>query len=310
MTLIKTLLFVRHLTYFQAAVWATFGYLMFSISDSFGKFLLGEGFHKSTILVINSIPSVIVLSVWAINRHGLKRAFHTRYKTLHVMRGLALTGVTFFAFEALSTLTLTAFYGITFSAPFFITLGAAIIFKERVDLKEWLAILIGFSGVIIIVNPDYSDFNIGYIYALLTVICISSAAMIVRKIGRDENPTNFVIFSNIAIILANIIPATQLPVPDIEPIHIAILALYSISIPISIFTVSAVFSRAPAVSAVAPYQYLQIIWGTVIGYLFFAEIPQENSVMGSIVVIGCGLYILHHHSQKRRRDAKNLVKRV
>ena len=134
--------------------------------------------------------------------------------------------------------------------------------------------------------------------------------MIVRKIGRDENPTNFVIFSNIAIILANIIPATQLPVPDIEPIHIAILALYSISIPISIFTVSAVFSRAPAVSAVAPYQYLQIIWGTVIGYLFFAEIPQENSVMGSIVVIGCGLYILHHHSQKRRRDAKNLVKRV
>jgi drug/metabolite transporter (DMT)-like permease len=305
MLFIKSLLFERHLSYLQAALWSTFGYFMFSLSDSFGKWLMSEGFTKSFILVANSIPALVIFTILAVKRHGFKRAYHTRYPQLHLLRCVALIAITFFIFEALKLLPLTEFYGLSFSVPFIVTLGALIFFKERVDIKEWAAIIVGFGGVIVIINPEYSTFNMGHIYAICGVLCIAGATLIVRKIGRDEDPYLYVIFGNIGIILANLIPAFNSALPDIITAeHIIAFTVYSFTIPTAIFVMSTVFARAPTISAVAPYQYLQIIWGTIIGFLVFSEIPKINVVLGSIVVIACGLFILNHHAQQRKIKPK------
>lgn len=305
MNIFKSLLLERHLTYFQSALWATFAFLMFSISDSFAKWLVSEGYDKSLVLVTTSVPSAIALSLLMVHRHGLKRAYHTKYKKLHLARCVAMIGVTFAMFEALKFLPLADYYGIVFSSPFFVTLGALILFKERIDLKEWLTIIIGFIGVVIVINPDYSNFNIGYIFALAAAMCGSTAALIVRKIGREEDPYLFVIFANIAIIIANIVPSITHTLPEtITMQHIIVFAIYCITIPLAILVISAVYSRAPSVSAVAPYQYSQMIWGGLIGYLVFSDVPTLNLVIGGSIVILCGLYTLQHHAQKRRCEAK------
>lgn len=297
--MLRDLLMTRHLTYFQAAFYGSFAYFMFSISDVMGKFLMAEGYDKSIILVLNSVPSLIALTLLMIKRHGIKNALHTRYPTYHVGRCIALIGVTFFVFEAIDKLPLTDFYGITFSTPFFITIGAFFIFKEKTNLVEWLAIIIGFIGVLIVVNPDFNNFNMGYAYAIASVICITFAALVIRKIGRDEDPYLFVIFSNIGIILANIIPAIETAMPDIITMwHIVIFTIYSFTIPTAILTMSAVFARAPSITAVAPFQYLQIVWGVLFGYIIFNDVPQMNTIIGSLIVIGCGLFVLFHHKRK------------
>jgi drug/metabolite transporter (DMT)-like permease len=297
--MLRALLLERHLTHTQSAFYATFGYLMFSISDAIGKWLLSEGFERPTILVLNSLPSLIFLTLFMIKRHGIKNALRTRYTKLHILRGLALISITYFMFNAVNLLPLTDFYGVVFSTPFFVAIGAWIIFKEKSGFVEILAILIGFIGVLIVIQPDYNHFNIGYAFGLGAVLSVTAASLLVRRIGRDEDPYLFVIFGNIAIIAANIIPALNAPTPEFTLLHIAIFTLYAFTIPLAVLTMSAVFARAPTVAAVVPYQYLQILWGAILGYLLFNDIPKIDTLIGSAIVIACGLYILFHHKRQR-----------
>ena len=263
-----------------------------------------EGFTQNQILCTTTLPSIIILSLFMIRRYGSpERAFYTQYKRLHIVRGLALIGITFFSFKAISNLPLADFYGVAFSSPFLVTLGAFLIFRERVHWSEWAAILIGFSGVIVVAQPDYNSFNFGYLYAFGAALCVAAAGLLVRRIGRAENPYLFVIFGSGAIFIANIIPAVQGTLPEaINLKHILVFMLYAITVPHAILIMSATFARAHSISLVAPFQYLQIVWGSVLGYFVFHDIPQHNTVIGSVIVISCGLYILLHHKRKARKD--------
>jgi len=265
---------------------------------------MAEGYDRSFILVINSIPATVILTAFMIKRHGIKNAYHTQFKKLHILRGLALIGITFFGLKALTLLPLTDFYGIVFSTPFVTTLGAYIFFKEKITMTEFACIAIGFGGVLFIAQPDYDHFNIGYLYAFGAVLCVSSAGLIVRRIGREENPFLFIIFGNIAIFAFNIIPSTFHTLPDITLDHFIIFVIYCITIPLAVLIMSAIFARAPSVAVIVPFQYTQIIWGALIGYVAFADIPQINTVIGSSVVIACGLFIILYHKRKRRRELR------
>jgi len=298
----KNLLLNHHLNHLQAALYTCFAYLMFSVSDTLAKWFMAEGYERSTIIVANTIPSLIVLTAFLIKRHGWARAYYTRYKKLHFIRALALIAITYCMFKAVELLPLTDFYGVVFTTPFLTTIAAFFIFKEHVSITEWIMILLGFSGVIVVINPDYETFNIGYLYAFFAVISVTISAMVVRKIGRDEDPYLFVIFGSIGLVVCNIPQAIQAPLPDIMTLwHGLGITLYSFTIPTAILTLSAVYARAPSVSSVAPFQYSQIIWGTLFGYLLFQDIPNANTIIGSAIIVGCGLYILYYHQRKSKK---------
>lgn len=302
--MLRALLLERHLTHFQAAFYACFAYLMFSLSDAMGKWLMAEGFDKSTIILLNSVPACIALIALMAKRHGIKRALHTRYKFLHLIRAFVLIAITFFMFQAVKYLPLTDFYGVVFATPFVVTIGAYFLLKERADIREWLAIIVGFGGVMIVIQPDYNNFNIGYLFAIGVVFSITAATFIVRKIGRDEDPYLFVIFGNIGLIAANMIPAIHIGIPDFNWQHILVLTVYSFTIPTAVLTMSAVFARAPSVTSVTPFQYSQIIWGTLFGYFVFNDIPQTNTIIGSAIIIACGLYVMFHHHSLQKKKSK------
>jgi len=297
--MLRHLLLTRHLTHFQTACYSLLAYLLYSLTDVSVKWLMSEGYDKSIMLVASCIPATIVLMYFLIKRHGIKKCLYTPYKKLQFTRGLSLIAITYFGLEALQHLPLTDFYGVIFSTPLIVTIGAFFIFKERVSFVEWAVIAVGFCGILIIAQPDYANFNIGFIYAFGAVLGVASAGLIVRKIGSDESPFLYIIFGNIAIFVANIAPALSTPLPAITFVHLLILSIYCILIPIAVITMSAVYSRAPSVAAIAPFHYSQIIWGAILGYLIFGDIPQLNTLIGSAIVIGCGLYIVLHHKRKR-----------
>ena len=137
------------------------------------------------------------------------------------------------------------------------------------------------------------------------VLCVSAAGLLVRKIGREENPMLFIIFGNIAIFAVNIIPATLHSVPPITIHHMIVFALYCTTIPLAVLIMSANFARAPSVACIVPFQYTQIVWGAIFGFLIFNTIPQINTLVGSGLVIGCGLYIIFHHKRKKRRELRS-----
>ena len=299
--MLRNLLLTHHLTSTQAAGYAIFSFFLYSLSDAMAKWLMAEGYDRSFILVVNSIPATIILTAFMIKHHGWRLAYYTQFKKLHILRGFALIGITFFGLKALTHLPLTDFYGIVFSTPFVTTLGAYLVFREKVTWPEFICIAIGFCGVLLVAQPDYNQFNIGYIYAFCAVLCVSAAGLTVRKIGREENPFLYVIFGNIAIFAFNIIPSTWHPFPPLTTTHILIFAIYCTTIPVAVLIMSALFARAPTVAAIVPFQYTQIVWGTIIGYFLFSDIPQINTMIGSCIVIACGLYIIFYHKRKRRR---------
>lgn len=300
----KSLLLERHLTHAQAAFYAILAYFLFAMCDGMGKWLMEHDYDKTHIFMVTNFPSLIVLTTLMIRRKGLGMAYYTPYPLYHVIRGLSLIGVTFFVFESIHRIPLADFYGINFSAPFIITLGAVLLFKEKTSLTEWLCIITGFAGVLIIAGVGFEgtkDYT-GYIYAMLATLCLACAALSVRKIGREEDPHLFVIFANIAILAFNIIPALTTPLPQVISMHhIAVMAIYACTIPTAILTLSAVFARAPSVASVTPFLYLQIVWGALFGFLVFGDIPELNVIIGSLIVIACGLYIIFHHKRNRRQ---------
>lgn len=301
--MLRTLLLNHNLTYAQSALYAVTAYFFFAMSDGFAKLLMSDGWERSVVLVITSIPSLILLTLFMIKRHGLKKALHTNYRTLHIMRCASLIGVTYFGFKALQHLQLADFYGVVFSTPLVVTLGAFLFFKERISITEIIVILVGFSGTLVVAQPDFNNFNIGYLYGFCSVICITIAALTVRKMGREEDPYLFVIFANLGITLANIGPALYFGLPiEITLTHIGTFILYCCTIPAAILILSAVFSRAPTLAAVAPFQYSQIIWGTLFGYLVFHDVPSFTTVIGSTIVIGSGLYIIFHNQRQKEKS--------
>lgn len=300
--MLARLFHTRHLTPMQAAIGSILTYAFFAFSDSMGKWLQDAGFHQSLILVATSVPSFIVLSALLWKRRGLKRMYHTSYLKLHIARGLSLIGITYFVFRAVDTLPLADFYGIIFTVPFLITIGARLFFKERAALQDWICIALGFGGVLIVAQPDLNNLNPGYFYAMAQALCITAAALICRGIGRDENPYIFVVFANIAIIAVNIWPAFHHAIPEITWLHFGVTAVYAVIIPTAIMMMSAIFARASSVTHVIPYQYTQIAWGAIIGYLVFNDVPAWNVVAGAGIVIASGLYILFYHARVNKKS--------
>lgn len=304
--MLRALLLERHLSHAQTALYTIIAYFMFATSDTAAKFLMADGFERSVVLVITSIPSLIAMTAFMIYRHGFARALHTHYKLLHIGRCLCLIGVTYFGFMALQHLPLADFYGIVFATPFVVTLGAFVFFKEKISMTELAIILIGFAGTLVIAQPKYGDINVGYLYGFGGVLCVAMAGLLVRKIGNEESPFLFVIFANIGITLANIIPALAHGLPaTITMEHIGIFTVYCFTIPTAILMLSAVYARAPSVAAVAPFQYTQIIWGKAFGYLIFDTTPDLNTMIGSGIVIASGLYIIFHHKRLSKQALRD-----
>lgn len=300
-TMFKKLLFEKNMTYMQAATLAMGAYLMLTLSDTMAKWLMDEGYDRAQVLVINTIPSTLCVLAYLIKKRGIRQCLHTDYKKLHLFRAIAVVSITFFSFMALKALPLADFYGVMFSSPLAVTIAATLFFKEKTDPTEWIVIAVGFIGVLIIVNPDFSSFNYGYLWAFMGVLSIVCSGLTARKIGKHESPLMFIVFGNIGVILANFIPAVLDNLPPVRVDHLIIFVIYSTTILLAIGGLSTLYARAPSVTAVAPYQYSQILWGGVIGYLIFGDIPQFHTIIGTIIVIACGLYILFHHRRKNRR---------
>ncbi len=301
----RNILLTNHFTHMQAAIYALIAFFLYSASDAMAKWLMADGFDRAFILIINSIPSTIILTYIMVKRNGWRLAYHTNFKKLHFIRGLSLIGITYFGLQAIFMLPLTDFYGIIFSTPFVTTIGAFFLFKEKITVTEAMCILIGFCGVLVVAQPDYDHFNMGYLYAFGAVFCVSAAGLTVRKIGREENPFLYIIFGNLAIIAVNIIPSFMHDIPTITITHIIIFAIYSTTIPLAVLIMSANFARAPSVACIVPFQYTQIIWGAIFGFIIFHDVPQLNTIIGSGIVMACGLYIILYHKRKRSRELRS-----
>ena len=216
-----------------------------------------------------------------------KDRFLDFYKTerpiLHIKRCLAGLIAIVSIFVALRNLPLATVVSISFASPIFTTIFSIFLLNEKVGFYRWLAVFVGFIGIIIISEPGFSSLNIYYIYPIIFCLGLSYVAIAIRKLSSTEPVWLISFFFSFSILIFSFFSLYQ---KWIMPSLIDLILLSSIGILGGIANLwlsqSYKFSE---VSLVSPLKYLALVFAIVFGYFVWDEIPTIKTLMGALLVI-------------------------
>lgn len=220
----------------------------------------------------------------------------------HITRAMiGLTGM-IGGFMAVSHLPLTEATALSFSAPLFMTALSAPLLKEPVGRHRWAAVAVGFIGVLIMIRPDPAHMaSIGVVFALIGAVGSAGAMITIRQISATEPGPRIVFYFTLAGALAGL---CSLPfgwvMPDAQTF--ALLVVMGLLGGVGQMLLTEAIRVAP-VSVVAPFDYTQLVWASLIAFFVWDELPRPFTLVGAGVVAASGLYILYRETVRRRQGA-------
>jgi drug/metabolite transporter (DMT)-like permease len=277
--------------------------------------LLSAGYPTGQILFFRSVVGVvpILVMVWA--NGGGWAALRPRRPIACLLRGLVQACAAGTFFVAFRYMPLADAYAIGFTAPLWIAILSAPLLGERVGPARWIAIVVGFAGVLVMIRPGSSDetvFLLGPIMALVGAFLYALGAVLIRRIGRDETTSAMAFATSVAIMGA---AALLLPFSPEDPTLAGILG-WRTPAPgdLALLVVTGLLGgamtilfteafRTTPVSLIAPFEYTAMIWGVLFGFLVFGDRPTPLLFVGAGIVILSGLILLRVETGGRRSRA-------
>jgi drug/metabolite transporter (DMT)-like permease len=274
-------------------------FLAFTGMDAVIK-TLSQTYPLTQVIALNALFGLVPVLVLAGRRGGLN-ALATRKPWLFVARGsLALAGAAGSVY-AFSVLPMAMVYVIIFAAPLFVTALSVPVLKEPVGWRRWSAVLVGFAGVMVILRPGLGGMDWAMLAALGAALAFSGSALLIRRFGKGEQATAFTFWLLVpqVLVYGTVTLGTGAGIaPSLGDLALAALGglLGGSASTLYAFAVKS----APA-ATVAPFQYSQLLWGILFGYLIWAEVPDQWVLIGGGIVVASGLYILHRETVVARR---------
>ena len=232
-----------------------------------------------------------------------KNRYFDFYKTtrpiLHFKRCLAGLIALVSIFIALRNLPLATVVSITFAAPIFTTIFSIFLLNEKVGLYRWLAVLVGFVGIIIISEPGFSSLNLYYIYPIIFCLGLSYVAIAIRKLSSTEPVWLISFFFSFSIMLLSFLSFYQnwiLP----SLIDLFLLSLIGILGGLANLWLSQSY-KLSEVSLVTPLKYLALVFAIIFGYFIWDEIPTNKTLFGSTLVILSSFIIFRREMVLKKR---------
>ncbi len=221
---------------------------------------------------------------------------------LHLVRGVLALVMLWGFVAAVSVLSLADAYAIFFIAPLIVTAVAVPLLKEHVDWRRWVAIGVGLSGVLWMLQPGGSALNIyGAIGALASAVAYAFASVSVRVMTKTESTVSLVFWFLVLLTLF----AGLLSIPNWVPIradHWPWLALLGVFGALGQHFITEAFRNAPA-SVIAPFEYTAMLWAVAIDWVFWDAWPASRIWAGAALVIACGLYLIWRERQQNHEVA-------
>lgn len=250
---------------------------------------LGATYPAFQILFFASLLSFPLVSVVLMRdkTHGTLRPNNPGWVVLRTACTV-ITGMA--AFYAFSTLPLTQVYAILFSTPLLVTILAIPILGERVGLHRWAAVVIGLTGVLIVLRPGGQTLALGHAAALVAAVASAIAAVIIRKLGNSERPVVLMLWP----MLGNFVVTGGALGLGYTPMSLGDLALAGVIAALGLvagFLLIMAYREGEA-GIVAPMQYSQILWATAYGWFLFGEALDMATLIGVSVIIASGVYIV------------------
>ena len=290
----------------QGIIYILLAMLVFSVQDSIMKYIFTFVSLYEVYLIRTLVSLTVILLFLKLTKKSI--IFKTQYPLLTFFRViLFFFGFSFF-YISLTVLPLGTATALFFVTPFLITIFAKFILKEKIGPRRWLAVIIGFIGVYVILNPDFSNFDYMSLTPILCAFCYSLSMIIIKVTSEKDNVyTQTFSFYIGAIIISTIFyfiisdgqyntsdhPASQFIFrewfSDLENSILLMIATGFTASLAFVLVFSAYRIASPAV--VSPFEYSILIWSSLSGWYFFNEIPDLKTLIGMILIVCGGIYI-------------------
>lgn len=272
---------------------AFIAFALYSVMDVTVKLLTAK-YAVPQVIALNSLFALGPILAYAALFGGLFNNLRTRRPIYQLARAFCGVCSSFLGFWAYSRMPIADVYALAFTAPLFITALAVPILKEPVGWRRWSAVGVGFLGVLVMLRPGSGLINAAS-FAVLGGAFFYSVGMLVTRFARNtESGVSFAFYSTLAslTVFGAMTPwLGRMPTwPDL-----GLSALGGTVCGIAFVCLLTAFRKVPAAVA-APFQYTQIIWGVLYGYLFFGDLPDSMLFVGVAIVIASGLYILYRET--------------
>jgi len=269
---------------------------LFSFQNAIGKWLAQS--YPIPMLVFFRSAVALLPSYLLVMRAGGVGVLRTNRFGAQFSRAMIWGGSNVASFFAFHLLPLADAIALTFAAPLFLTVLSRPILKERVSRERWIAVSVGFVGVLVMAGPSGAGSSAGMLFALLCAACNAFGTLAVRGLTRTESTASIVFYTALFMTLGSL---PVLPFYWVTPGPVDFVLFCSIGLigGISQYWTTQALYYAPA-AAVSPFNYMALIWGSILGFLVWDETPTTAVVIGAAIVTLSGLYRLRHEAFRRR----------
>ena len=278
------------------------GIAAFAVMDATIKWLTAD-FPVTQVVALRSWFGRLWLGLLAYFEGGLP-ALKTRRPLVHVGRYALVLALSFSFFWALSQMKLVDAVAITFTVPIFITALSVPLLKEPVGWHRWLAIGVGFCGVLIMLRPGLGVFQWAALVVLGSAVVYALLMITTRAFKSTESTAALMLYPQLGMSLTGIVIAPLFWVTP-SPVDLGLFALAGLFGSVGVMCLTHAFRLAP-VATVSPFEYSALIWATLLGFLLWRELPDTPTLVGAGIVIASGLYIIYRETIKVGRARPQL----
>ena len=270
----------------RGIVWITIGTILFALTDVVVK-ILGSSFHPFELSLFRYSVGFVMLApvFWRMGVSGLK----TKRLGLHMTRLFLATLAQLGFFISVINLKLADATAIMFSKPLFTTVAAVIILSELVTARRWIATMLGFVGVVIMMRPGSGVIDPVFLVAVGAALSFAIGNILIRIMAPTEPPNRILFYyhlGGVALLLVPSIDVWRTP----AGLEWGFLVLIGVLTTLAMICYVRAYSAGEA-NAIGPIEYVRLIYAGLFGYFLFSETVDVWTIAGGAIIAGCAIYI-------------------
>ncbi|MBT3557532.1 MAG: DMT family transporter [Rhodospirillales bacterium] len=286
-----------------------------SVQDVIIRFLSGD-YPVHEIVFFRAFASLVPVAVIIFLEGGVA-VLKTRRKGLQIVRGVfAFSAYTFF-YLGIASLPLATAITIFFAAPLIVTALSVPVLKEHVGIHRWMAVLVGFAGVVLMTEPQSGTLSWGSLFSLSSAFCYSGVILTTRLMGNTESSSGMSFYTILVYIVLSAIIGLMLGdgsylvagqsdldfllrpwvMPSMQ--DFGLIAACGLIWGTGFYLLSHAYMTTSAV-VITPFEYASLPWAVAWGYIFWQEIPTAMAVVGVSLIVGAGIYIVRREARAQK----------
>ena len=271
----------------------------FVLNDAFVR-LAGDSLPLAQILFIRGLITTVLLLAFAIYGGVFSLKVSKKDKWRIFFRSIAEALTAYFFLTAVMEMPFANVTAILQILPMTVTLAAAFVFKEKVGIIRISLILIGFFGVVLIINPSADGFNLYAVYALIAVVLITIRDLITRKLSSEVPTLLPTVSASIGVLLFSVILLINTPLQPLNTQNSLFIFLAAFFIVFGYYTAVLVM-RSGEISFISPFRYTAILFALILGFIFFDEKPDVTAFLGIVIVMLAGIVLMMRNSSVQKK---------